>query len=216
VIRAVVFDVDGVLTSIDSIWRFIHERLGSLEAARENARRYYSGEISYEEWARLDTQLWRGVSAEEIASIVESVPIRRGAREAIAELKRMGLVTAAISAGLDVITERVRRELGLDHAFSNRLVVRGGVVTGEVVVDVRADNKGEVLERFCELAGVEPGECAVVGDGEVDVPMFKLAGLSVAFNPRSPEVADSADVAIFSEDLRAVVPVIAAALREAL
>ena len=46
-IKAIVFDVDGVLTEIDSVWRYIHRKLGTLEAAKVNAERYRRGEIDY-------------------------------------------------------------------------------------------------------------------------------------------------------------------------
>jgi len=214
--RAVVFDVDGVLTRINSIWRFIHEELGVFDRARENARRYYAGKITYEEWAKLDVELWKGLRYEKLISIVNKVPLRGGAKEVVKRLKNQGLITVAISAGLSLIANRVAKELGMDYVFSNDIVVKDGVVTGEVVIHVKADNKDKVMENFCKLKGLRPIECIVVGDSLVDVPMFKISGLSIAFNPTREEVAESADVIVFSEDLRAVLPVIFKALGKTL
>jgi len=212
--RAVIFDVDGVLTRVDSIWRFLHERLGTLGKARENAEKYYNGEITYEEWAKLDVELWRGLRYETLVTIVNDVPIREGASEVIKKLKDLGMVIVAISAGLSLITDRVAKELGIDFVFSNKIVVRNGIVTGEVIVNVKADNKDEIMLSFCKSVSIEPHECIVVGDSVVDVPMFKIAGLSIAFNPTRNEVSNSADIVIFSDSLKPVLPVITSTLKK--
>jgi len=199
----VVFDVDGVLTEIDSIWKFIHMRLGTLERAKANALDYYSGNITYEEWARRDVALWRGRTKEEIEAIVKDIPLRRGAKELISFLKLRGLIVIALSAGLDLITKKVKEQLGLDEEFSNVLVFDDeGRVKGEVIVRVSADNKGLVLKNIRAKYGVRKDACIAVGDSEVDIPMFEEAGLSVAFSPKTEEVARRADVVIYGDLLK--------------
>jgi len=211
--KAVIFDVDGVLTCIDSIWRFIHERVGTIREARKNAEKYYAGEITYEEWAKLDVELWKGLKYEKLISIVNEVPLREGAKEVVEKLKDLKIVTVAISAGLSLITNRIAEELGMDYAFSNDIVVKDGVVTGEVIVNVKANNKDEIMKTFCRLTGIRPNECIVVGDSMVDIPMFKIAGLSIAFNPTKEEISERAHVTVFSENLKAVLPIIIKALK---
>lgn len=200
--EAVVFDVDGVLTEVDSAWRYLHSMLGTLERARVNAELYKRGIIDYAEWARLDASLWRGVPYGRIVEIVRGMPLRAGARELAEYLKERGLVLVAVSAGLDVVAERVARELGFDYAVSNRLLFEGGVVTGEVEVVVEYDNKGEVLEEVCEEIGVETCACIAVGDSEVDAPMLERAGYGIAFDPKDEEVVEAADEVVRSSDLR--------------
>ena len=200
-VRAVVFDVDGVLTTIDSIWRFIHDHLGTWGKAKVYAEMYKRGEIDYAEWAQLDVSLWRGVPRETIEAIVAKVPIREGAREVIDFLRSRDVRTAAISAGLDVITDRVSRELGLDLAVSNRLVFRDSKVTGEVEVLVGYGDKGRVFIDICRELGVRPEETAAVGDSDVDVDMLQRAGFAVAFNPRSDTVVRVAHVVVRSDSL---------------
>lgn len=43
--------------------------------------------------------------------------------------------------------------------------------------------------------------------------MFKIAGLSIAFNPTKEEVSDYAHVTVFSESLKAILPIIVRALK---
>ena len=212
--KAVIFDVDGVLTCIDSIWRHIHEKLGVLDKARKNAEMYYSGKISYEEWAILDVMLWKGTPYKLIERIVTEVPLRKGAKETINELKKLGLTIAAISAGLDVITKRIKEDLNIDYIFSNQLVIKNGIVTGDVIVRVEARNKDKIMKNFCKKIGIKTKECIVVGDSFVDVPMFKIAGFSIAFNPKDQKVMNNSDIIILSHSLKPILPIIKDLLRK--
>ena len=201
-IRAVIFDVDGVLTTIDSIWRYIHVHLGTWEKAKKYAEMYKRGEITYKEWAELDVSLWRGTPRKKIEEIVATIPLREGAHDLVRELRRKGVKTGAISAGLDVITDRVASELGLDTAISNRLVYKDSKVTGEVEVLVGYGDKGRIFLELCDQLGVRPEEAAAVGDSEVDLHMFEEAGLPIAFNPKKPSVSRKALIVIKASTLK--------------
>jgi phosphoserine phosphatase len=54
--------------------------------------------------------------------------------------------------------------------------------------------------------GIALDRCAFVGDSLNDVWVARAAGLSVAFNPKSEELASIADVVIRAPDLRAILP----------
>ncbi|RLE81466.1 MAG: hypothetical protein DRJ51_03770 [Thermoprotei archaeon] len=200
--RAIVFDVDGVLTEIDSVWRFIHGHLNTLQKARENAKLFYSGKISYEEWARLDVELWKGVSRRRIISIVEKIPVKEGLAELISFLKKRKLKVFAISAGLDLVEMPLRRHASFDEFVANRLLFDNDVVSGEVEVYVTVENKGEVLGELCARHGIDLCETIAVGDSEVDISMFEVAGLSIAFNPKDLRIAMHADVAVYGDLLK--------------
>ncbi len=207
-VKAVVLDVDGVITKIDSVWQYIHKKLGTLDAAKVNAEMYKRGEIDYAEWARLDVALWKGVSIETIRGIIKAIPIRLGATEFFEFLELRNLTIIAISAGLDVVTEHLRKIFRIDYALANRLVIRDSVVTGDVEVLVGYHDKGRVLKKICEEVGIKTNNCIAIGDSEVDVPMFKESALGVAFNPKDEETVKSADVVVYSEDLRSLIPII--------
>jgi len=197
--KAVAFDVDGVITDIESIWRFIHQELNTLKIAEKNAKLYYSGKITYEEWALLDAGLWKGVSYEKMANIVRKIPLKDGLKELTSFLKARGLRIFAISAGLDLLREPLYREAFFDEFLANKLIIKNGKVTGEVEVHVTVENKGEILEKLCLKYGFSPIHVIAVGDSEVDIPMFRKAGLSIAFNPNKLEVAKEADVTLYGD-----------------
>ncbi|KUK40913.1 MAG: Phosphoserine phosphatase-like hydrolase [Clostridia bacterium 62_21] len=203
-LKAVIFDLDGTLTPVRSIWQYIHEELGTWEShGRRSLQAFLAGEIDYEEFARRDAAAWAGVSRRRIEELVERIPLRPGTQETVATLRRSGCRLAILSSGLDILAERVREICGFDLALANRLVFRNDVLTGEVEVRVGWYGKPEGLQYICRCLGTHPGETAVVGDGVGDAPLFSLVRLGVAFNA-PPEVAAAAHLAVEGDDLRVI------------
>jgi len=202
----VVFDVDGTLMRVASSWQFLHERLGTWDKGKQYAAQFFRGTITYEDWARLDASLWRGLKLESVRRIVDSIPYTRGARDVITTLRRNGFKVVLLSAGLSLVTERIDREIGVDASLANELKVENGFLTGDVKVNVSVHNKDMVLLRILEKFNLRIDECTAVGDDETLIPLFKKAGFSIAFNPRSWAVEERADVAVKGGDLREVLP----------
>ncbi len=205
-LRLVVFDVDGTLTKVVSSWQFLHEKLGTWDKGRQYAEQFFRLAITYADWARLDASLWSGLKLETVQRIVDSVPYTDGAREVITTLRNGGLKVVLISAGLSIVTERIKREIGVDDSLSNDLKVENGFLTGQVEVKVSVDNKDAVLSRMLGKFNLRMDECAAVGDDETMIPLFERVGFSIAFNPRSWVVEERADVVVESGDLREVLP----------
>ncbi|MGC8560435.1 MAG: HAD family hydrolase [Phycisphaerae bacterium] len=59
-------------------------------------------------------------------------------------------------------------------------------------VTARRADKGRGLAELLAIAGVAPAATAVIGDGPNDIPMFKLAGLSIAMGNGSESVRSAA------------------------
>ncbi len=205
-LRLVVFDVDGTLTKVVSSWQFLHEKLGTWNKGKQYSERFFQGAITYEDWARLDASLWRGLKIERVRQIVGSIPYTYGARDVITTLRRNGFKVVLLSAGLSLVTERIEREIGVDDSLANELKVENGLLTGEVKVNVSVDNKDTVLLRILKKFNLGMDECAAVGDDETLIPLFETVGLSIAFNPRSRVVEERADVVVKGDDLRQVLP----------
>ncbi len=62
------------------------------------------------------------------------------------------------------------------------------------------DNKDQVMSEIAKELGLSLDQCAAVGDSRNDIPMFQVAGFSVAFNPTHDEVAQAATRVIKSEN----------------
>src|SRR5262245_4077706 len=136
--RAVLFDLDGTLTPVASVWEASHRTLGLVEDyARRHQQEFEAGGIDYEEFCRRDAAHWKGMREAALRAIADRIPYRAGVREAVGEARARGAVVGVISTGLTLLADRVHRELGLAFTIANRLVARGGILTGDVQENVR-------------------------------------------------------------------------------
>ena len=203
--RIVVFDMDGVLVDVKSSWQFVHEAFGANNW--KNVKRYLSGQITYNELMRRDIALWGRIHIDKITSILSKAPLMLGAQEAFACLKMAEVKTALISAGVSVLADRLRTILGIDRVFANKILTdQQGFLTGEGEEIVSLLDKPKVLKKLVTLENIPISKCAVVGDSSYDIPMFREAGLSIAFNTNEDNVKKMADVVIEKKDLREILP----------
>ncbi|MEM4250727.1 MAG: HAD-IB family phosphatase [Candidatus Bathyarchaeia archaeon] len=201
-IRLVVFDLDGTLTKSPNIWRYLHLKLGTWKYGRVYARKYMKGEITYREWAELDSRLWRGTGLTEVLNATDRIEYTDGAARTIRRLRDAGLKVGIVSAGLSILADRAGKDLGADVVISNRLIESGGVLTGEIDTRVAVDDKAEIIRDLATSLGISMSEVAVVGDNAFDMPAG--AGLKVAFNPRNKEAQDAADFVVKGDDLSVI------------
>jgi len=206
-LKLVIFDCDGVLADSDSSWEYVHRHFGVDNNASLAA--YLRGEFDDSEFIRRDIRLWFGllgrVHISKITGILDGVPLIPGAAEAIGELRKRGIRTAIVSAGLKPLTSRVARTCGIDIDLSNGLETDSeGFLTGEGIVQVPLGGKGQVVRDLIARLGLRKDECAAIGDRVWDCMMFDEVGTRIAFNPADGEVGDSADVTIRKKDLREV------------
>ena len=110
--------------------------------------------------------------------------VRPGAREAIADLKRMGLETALLTGDNRRAAEQVASELGI----------------GRVLAEVLPEDKAAEIEGLRATgAGV-----AMVGDGVNDAPALASADLGIAMAGGSDVAVESAMVTLVRDDPRLV------------
>jgi phosphoserine phosphatase len=200
--RAVIFDLDGTLTPVRSVWKHIHQALGLWDGeAQRHQRAFQSGAIGYEEWCSLDAAHWKGMRESDLRAIADGIPYRAGARDCVRALRAAGALVGVVSTGLSLLAERARDDLRLAYVASNRLEAVDGILTGRVEVNVEHDGKDEAVDRFCARFGVTPDRLVAVGDSEGDIPMFRRAGFSVAVRPASRRTAEAASAVLKDESL---------------
>lgn len=200
-IKIVFFDVDGVLTEVRSSWQYVHERLGVSERALEAVKLFEEGRIGYEEWMRLDTSLWIEASGGKLhrsalAGILAEIPIREGARELVSWLHRRGVIVALVSSGVDLLVQRVAREVGADVYVSPRLRwdKRGYLLPGghPLVTPTGPRGKAWAVKRIAGEYGVDLGEAVFVGDSKWDAEAMRVVGYPIAFGEECPPLDEVA------------------------
>jgi len=207
--KLVVFDMDGTLVDAETIDE-LAKKASVYEAVSRLTKSAMDGELDFGTSLKNRTKLLRGLSKEEATKLAESIPIMKGAEEAVAELARMGCKTALVTGGFTIIAEQIGKKLGIDYVVANELVFKDGIATGEVRGPLMEQNsKGEVVERLLRKEKLGYRDCIAVGDGSNDLSMFEKAGVRVAFNA-SPILKSAADIAINQKDLTSLIAIIKA------
>ena len=205
-VKLVVFDVDGTLTQHSSVWWRLHELFGTTKEGRLYYDQYFAGEINYQQWADLDAGLWTGKPVSEVMDIVSSTKLVPGVPETIATLRDHGIKTAILSGGLDIMADDIARRADIEYVLTNKLGINDDILTGTVENIIGWADKAEHINTILDHFGVTLDETAFVGDGRNDISVLSVVGLSIAFNPEDQDVADSAQVVIRENDLRAILP----------
>ena len=205
--KLVVFDLDGTLTQEQSIWRYIHLKLGKWYGFVEvQNKKFLDGEISYKELCEFEAQTWKGMKVEELLEIVKTVPFHPGVDELINYLKQKGLKLSMVSSGLSLLSNWVHQRYGFDYSVSNDLLHESGVLTGKVKIQVYYDKKAEWVEKIQKKFGVKPEEVIAIGDSKGDMDMFQMVGFSIAFNSSCKDLDQIASVCTQSQNLANIIP----------
>lgn len=207
----VAFDMDGVLIDYPSTWTWVHDHFGVKNRASVDA--FLRGEIDDMEFMRRDISLWLSkrpkLCQTDMAEILEPLPFMKGLKETTQALRQAGMKLVIISGGLTSVADRISRQYGFDGYLANGYECdEDGDLTGNGVLNVWLKSKHDALSHFQDMYGVPPERTVSIGDSFIDVSMFELSGLGIAFNPIDDYVTSKADHVIKERDLELVLPFI--------
>lgn len=210
-IGLVVFDMDGVLIDTMSSWKYLHDYYGTNN--EQSVDDYLKGNIDDLEFIRRDVSLWlkknKIIKKEKIVEILSVLPIMKGAEEFVSFLKDHNIKTAIVSAGLNMLAERAKNELGIDYAFSNGVKIdENGNLSDKGVLGVKLMYKDENIKFLSKKINIPYNEIAAVGNSCFDIPMFEICGLGIAFNPEDDCTREAADFVVEDKDLSNIIPFI--------
>jgi phosphoserine phosphatase SerB len=203
--RLIAFDMDGTLIAD----RFIF-RLALRFGFEAELKKIMARDIPEYQKTKSIASLLKGITVKDIIDTLDQIPLSPGVQTTVRELKREGHMLAIISDSYTIVAERLKERLDFDFAVANKLVVKGGKATGgiEMPLNWAINRTGCLKHSVCKLIALInlsektkiPLERTIaIGDNTADICMLKQAGLGIAFNPKTPEVAQSANITIYND-----------------
>lgn len=198
--KLIFIDVDGTLTNGKSSWETVHHHFesnfpGMVDQMNHNTKLWEDGEIDYNTWATMDVALWKGQPYSELSKALLPPDLVSGAREGITMLKENGFITVLVSGGINVLVDVVKEMVGADEAYSNIILEKDGIISGEVEVPV-GNTKVEVVEEVMKLHNIDVSNTYAIGDHVNDIEMFEFVSYALAVNIKKEVVRDYADQVI--------------------
>jgi len=199
--RLLVADMDSTLIAQECIDE-LAAALGLGAHVAGITERAMRGEIAFEPALRERGALLRGLDLDQVSEVfAQRITLTPGGRALAQTMRKQGAVTAVVSGGFSLFTERVAEALGFESHFANRLLIEEGKLTGGLEEPILGrEAKQHVLVSLAYAQGLSLEETCAVGDGANDLAMIQVAGLGVAFHAK-PAVAAAADARIDHGDL---------------
>jgi phosphoserine phosphatase len=178
----IIFDVEGVLLNAEYL-PILAQVLGPSKEKEiwDITKQGIRGDIDWEEGLRKRVNVLKGIKFDDAKLIAENLEIMPGAKDLCLALKDAGWKMIAVSGGFTLITERLKKELGLDLIFSNVLIFKNGLLD-DLDLKVTSD-KSVVVRPIIKQWGLKKEEIVVVVDGANDLKLFDIAGYTVGFCP---------------------------------
>ena len=199
-----IFDTEGVL--IDG--EFLPELakvVGKEEEIWKITKKGISGEIEWEKGLIERINELKGVSYDDCKRVSDNMPIMEGAKETFDELRRLGFKTLTVSGGPDILIDRIKEELQIDYAFSNKLIFGDEKLQGvDVIV---GSDKTIPIKDTIKMMKKQKEDIVITVDGANDIKLFDVAGLRISFNG-TELINEKSDSIVNKKDLREIIPII--------
>jgi len=184
--RAVIFDMDGVLVDSEPLWRLAERQIFAevgvdlSDADCERTMGMRTDEV-IEHWYRLSP--WQGATCVEVEArlegrmrelLAEHATAMPGVVESIAMARAEGLALGLATSSAPPLIEAVLTKLGLGDAFD---------IAHSAIDEELGKPHPAVFLTTARLLGVEPSECVAIEDSVAGVRSGKAAGMRVIAVP---------------------------------
>lgn len=177
-----VFDMDSTLIKqevIDELAR----RAGVFGEVSRITEEAMQGNLDFETSLRRRCSLLRGISEEIFNELYPFLELNQGVMEFFEDSFFQASKKVVLSGGFSPILKSFTRDYKFSDYRANTLVVRDGLLTGELdgeIIDSR--KKKEYLHYFSELYEIE--QVFAIGDGANDTGMINSTPFGFGFKPK--------------------------------
>ena len=201
--RIVLLDMDSTLIQQEVI-DLLAEMCGVGERVAAITESAMRGELDFAASLDARVKLLAGADMEILQSVKAGITLTPGARTLIRTLHKLGHKVGVVSGGFLDVIEPLLQELKIDFYRANKLEIKDGKLTGNLlgaIIDKNA--KADALREFAGAENVSLAQTIAIGDGANDLGMLEIAGLGIAFNAK-PAVRAAASSSINSPYLDSV------------
>jgi phosphoserine phosphatase len=184
-IKAVIFDIDGTLTTKNS-WSETAIGLGGTpQEDLEIYEMYKAKQILSDEADAKLLAMWKrnGLATKEnFNKIFYGIPLRPDAIELINYLKQKQLIICLITGSMDMYAQIIADKLDITDYYYNATLFwqdDGHIKAFNYIVN-QGEKKLEQFQQFCLKNNLRPEECAVIGDSENDHLLFIASKKGIA------------------------------------
>ena len=199
-----VMDVDSTLIMEEGI-DLLGEEAGVGAQVAAITERAMRGELDFEAALRERVALLKGLPEDIFTRIAEKIHFTPGAEDLVKELHKRGYKVGLVSGGFHETVDRLAEQLGVDYVKANRLEIKQGLLTGQVLGEIVTKNtKLAMLKEWASENNLELNQTIAMGDGANDLPMIQAAGMGIAFMAK-PIVREQAPYQIQERNLSRVI-----------
>lgn len=196
--KLLVLDIEGTIfrtdvrldgTSIDStIWQGIANALGpeAIHEEVETHKRWENGSYgSYLEWMKDTISIHRryGLTHNVFQKLISSAQYNPGVIKTLLKIDRSAYELLLISGGFRELASRAQRDIKIPHVFAACEYLFGidGRLEAYNLLPCDFEGKVEFIRLMIREYGLSSGDWIFVGDGLNDVPIAKIAPISVGY-----------------------------------
>ncbi len=123
------------------------DKIGRRDEVASITHRAMNGEIDFIGALRARVALLKGQPVSVLDDAAKRITYMSGAEDLLKQMKKTGATCWLVSGGFTCFAEPVAKQLGFDKVFANTLVLKDGVLTGEVAEPILdKESKKDLLE----------------------------------------------------------------------
>ena len=186
--KLILFDFDDVIVNNKFVFKIpiIGHKLKSFELGAQ----YIEGNLdpkSFNKFMNEVLKQLKDVHIDTVMRLLLHMRLQKGARELFAQLKRNGYTIVIVSTNDETFIRRFLEKHKLSgyvsHVYAARFGLKNGLMTGKIYGDVIKTEKTGIIPRLEKIYRVKRKHIIYVGDGLTDLPIMKIVGRGILFNP---------------------------------
>ena len=178
-------DMDSTLIEQECIDE-IARNIGKYDQVAQITQNTMQGNELFEGSLEQRVALLKGTECHILDKILaQQITFSEGAETMIKNLKKHGVILAVASGGFDYFTGAIKKQLGLDYDFANKLEIQDGKLTGKLIPPIYGSkDKANSLENLMHKYQINSDEVIAIGDGSNDIEMLQTVDFGIAYHAK--------------------------------